>query len=207
MGSYMDGILTQNDQFSTKKSLQRSPATDCRTDSVSQILSVGRLGKQTSIPDLGQLRYLIAGCCEPYIRRLDTPVAGRRRLGITNRESKKLRSTGCAWRVRLRCGYRCRREDQSRAGDLPDAQDEFLRLGSARLRSALGAGVVGRQGLPVGAYRTRNQQDHRLRVRSGHSEVLPPRTVRIRPHDETSSRCGRDADRTPRESTELKAVP
>ena len=83
----MDGILTQKDQFSVKKSLQRSPATDCRTDSVSQILSVGRLGKQTSIPELGQLRYLIAGRCEPYIRRLDTPVAGRRRLGITNRES------------------------------------------------------------------------------------------------------------------------
>ncbi len=84
----MDGILTQKRPiFDEKSRCKRSPTSECRTDSVSQILSVGRLGKQTSIPDLGQLRYLIAGRCEPYIRRLDTPVAGRRRLGITNRES------------------------------------------------------------------------------------------------------------------------
>jgi len=62
------------------------PPSDSRTDSVGLTQSVVRRGWASS-PSPGQHRYLIAGCCEPYIRRLDTPVAGDRRLGIANRES------------------------------------------------------------------------------------------------------------------------
>lgn len=129
MGSYMDGILTQKDQFSMKKSLQK----------IADVGLQNGLGQSDAVHLLTRMFFGTKSRTVPisHRRRHDSPVAGDRRTGITNRESirrasqHKLRIEEFALDVETGVGGKIKVEQ----APLPYAQDEFLRLDSKALQA------------------------------------------------------------------------
>jgi len=125
----MDGILTQNGQFSTKKWLQK-------------IAGVGlpsRLGQSDAVHLLTRMFFGTKSRTVPisHRRRHDSPVAGDRKIGITNRESIRRASQHIsligefAFDVETDVGGKIKVEQVT----LAYVQDEFLRLDSKALQA------------------------------------------------------------------------